>query len=123
MTDQTDQEKDQEKEQEQDQEKDQEVLDGLEGISPTLIEKFVIRLPNGLRDQIRALSSQNRRSMNAEIIMVLEDHIRQAYMEQMEEANPDSNFKPGDRNTENELTRKLEKLPAEKKEALLELLG
>src|SRR5688500_6511589 len=47
--------------------------------SPALIEKFVIRLPNGLRDQIRQLSEQNRRSMNSEIIMVLESHIRQQF--------------------------------------------
>jgi hypothetical protein len=38
-------------------------------------------------------------------------------------ANPDSNFKPGLRQTEQELTRKLENLPPEKKEALLNLLG
>ena len=40
--------------------------------TPSLVEKFVIRLPNGLREQIKALSEQNRRSMNSEIIMVLE---------------------------------------------------
>jgi hypothetical protein len=91
--------------------------------TPALVEKFVIRLPNGLRDQIRSLSEQNRRSMNSEIIMVLENHIRQKFMEQMSAANPDGNFKPGERNTELELTRRLENLPAEKKEALLELLG
>jgi hypothetical protein len=37
--------------------------------TPSLVEKFVIRLPNGLREQIKALSEQNRRSMNSEIIM------------------------------------------------------
>jgi hypothetical protein len=91
--------------------------------SPALVEKFVIRLPNGLRDQIRSLSEKNRRSMNSEIIMVLENHIRQTIMEQLADANPDSSFKPGERNTEQELTRRLENLPPEKKEALLELLG
>lgn len=91
--------------------------------TPALVEKFVIRLPNGLRDQIRSLSEQNRRSMNSEIIMVLENHIRQKFLEQMAGANPDGNFKPGERNTEQELSRRLESLPAEKKEALLELLG
>jgi hypothetical protein len=91
--------------------------------SPALVEKFVIRLPNGLRDQIRLLSEQNRRSMNSEILLVLENHIQQQFMEQMAAANPDSNFKPGLRHTEQELTRKLENLPPEKKEALLELLG
>jgi hypothetical protein len=91
--------------------------------TPALVEKFVIRLPNGLRDQIRSLSEQNRRSMNSEIIMVLENHIRQKFMDQMSAVNPDSGFKAGERNTELELSRRLENLPAEKKEALLELLG
>ena len=45
--------------------------------SPALVEKFVIRLPNGLREQIKVLSEQNRRSMNSEIIMVMEKHIQQ----------------------------------------------
>lgn len=91
--------------------------------TPALVEKFVIRLPNGLRDQIRSLSEQNRRSMNSEIIMVLENHIRQKFVDQMAAANPEGSFKAGERNTELELSRRLENLPAEKKEALLELLG
>lgn len=92
--------------------------------SPTLIEKFVIRLPNGLRDQIRQLSEQNRRSMNSEIIMVLENHIRQQFMDSMASANPEGgDFVPGQRKTEAELNRMLESLPAQKKEALLNLLG
>ena len=37
-----------------------------------MIEKFVIRLPKGLRNKIKHLSEQNRRSMDSEIIMVLE---------------------------------------------------
>jgi len=90
---------------------------------PTLVEKFVIRLPNGLRDQIRQLSEQNRRSMNSEIIMVLENHIRQQFMAQMAAANPDGEFVPGQRSTEADLNRMLESLPPGKKEALLELLG
>jgi hypothetical protein len=91
--------------------------------SPAMIEKFVIRLPNGLRDQIRQLSEQNRRSMNSEIIMVLESHIRQQFMDSMAGANPDGDFAPGQRKTEAELNKMLESLPAQKKEALLELLG
>lgn len=90
---------------------------------PAMVEKFVIRLPSGLRQRIRQLSEQNRRSMNAEIILVLEKHIRQKFVDQMAEANPDGSFTPGDRHTEEELNRMLESLPAEKKEALLELLG
>lgn len=96
--------------------------------NPALVDRFVIRLPDGLRDQIKALSEQNHRSMNAEIIMVLEKHIRQKFLQQMQEANPSAlgedtaadGSQPG---VEDELSRRLEALPPGKKEALLELLG
>jgi hypothetical protein len=35
-------------------------------------DKFVIRLPDGLRPQIAAIASRNQRSMNGEIINRLE---------------------------------------------------
>jgi hypothetical protein len=35
-------------------------------------EKFVVRLPAGLRDRIREASAANNRSMNAEIVDTLE---------------------------------------------------
>jgi len=108
-----------------------EALDDESVRNPVVVEKFVIRLPNGLRDRIRSLSEQNRRSMNSEIIMVLENHIRQTFMDQMIEANPDDGFVPGNRDhhvanlrdMQTELARRLENLSLEKKEALLELLG
>jgi hypothetical protein len=98
---------------------------------PAVVEKFVIRLPNGLRDQIRQLSEQNRRSMNSEIIMVLENHIRQKFLQQMVIADPDGDYDDQiaepqalhTGQTVDELNRMLESLPREKKEALLELLG
>jgi hypothetical protein len=105
----------------EDQHKDDSLRD--DSRSPAMIEKFVIRLPNGLRDRIRQLSEQNRRSMNSEIIMVLESHIRQQFMQHMADANPEGDFAPGQRKTEAELNKMLESLPAQKKEALLELLG
>lgn len=88
--------------------------------SPALVEKFVIRLPHGLRMKIKQLSEQNRRSMNAEIIMVLEKHIQQSLMNSLnltEEELQDMEL------TDKQLSEKLEALPLEKKEALLELLG
>ena len=93
-----------------------------ESKSPSIVEKFVIRLPNGLRSQIRELSEQNRRSMNSEIIMVLENHIRQNNHEEMASVNE---FTTGldYKATDEELNKRLDSLPAEKKEALLELLG
>lgn len=91
----------------------------LEERSPALVDRFVLRLPKGLREQIRALSEQNHRSMNAEIIMVLEQHVRQKFLHQMQEAQETPRPTP---RLEDELTRRLEALPPGKKEALLELL-
>lgn len=101
--------------------------------TPALVEKFVIRLPNGLREQIKALSEQNRRSMNSEIIMVLEKHIQQFTQEEMRDFSTEELIQEV-RNTQLDdykqapltdqvLQERLEALPAEKKEALLELLG
>jgi plasmid stability protein len=35
-------------------------------------DKFIIRMPNGLRDRIKKRADANNRSMNAEIVQVLE---------------------------------------------------
>lgn len=35
-------------------------------------DKFIVRLPNGLRERIKAKADENGRSMNAEIVQVLE---------------------------------------------------
>lgn len=39
-------------------------------------DKFVLRLPDGMRDRIKAAAEANNRSMNAEIVDVLEQHFR-----------------------------------------------
>ena len=98
--------------------------------SPALIEKFVIRLPKGLRKKIKHLSEQNRRSMNSEIIMVLEKHIQQHLLDHASEfAVSPMSLESLDENqgvhrpSISELTKRLENLPEEKKQALLELLG
>lgn len=36
-------------------------------------DKFVLRLPEGMRDRIKAAAEANNRSMNAEIVSVLEE--------------------------------------------------
>lgn len=36
------------------------------------LDKFVLRLPDGLRDRIKAAAEMNNRSMNAEIVTTLE---------------------------------------------------
>lgn len=103
--------------------------------APAVVDKFVIRLPEGLRDQIKTLSEHNRRSMNSEIIMVLEQYIQQASKADIDgvyEANDDAsslidqatvdNVLQNEPMTDQELSQKLEALPADKKEALLSLL-
>ena len=99
---------------------------------PALIEKFVIRLPKGLRNKIKNLSEQNRRSMNSEIIMVLEKHIQNNLSENQEDlvreltaqtGNDFTSTKDSSVPQDSELAKRLEDLPEEKKLALLELLG
>jgi hypothetical protein len=90
---------------------------------PSIIEKFVIRLPAGLRDQVKHLSEQNRRSMNAEIIMVLENHVRQQLVQQLLESNDTGNYHVGQRPAEAAFDLVLESLPQKKKTALIELLS
>ena len=90
-----------------------------------MIEKFVIRLPKGLRNTIKHLPEQNRRSMNSEIFMVLEklsqqnlgDMASEFAAVQIAESQWDARL------SDDELTRRLENLPEEKKQALLELSG
>lgn len=36
-------------------------------------DKFIVRLPYGMRDRIKAAAEANRRSMNAEVVAALED--------------------------------------------------
>ncbi|KQT03185.1 hypothetical protein ASG68_22805 [Rhizobium sp. Leaf453] len=36
------------------------------------LDKFVLRLPSGLRDRIKVVAEENNRSMNAEIVATLE---------------------------------------------------
>lgn len=36
-------------------------------------DKYILRLPDGMRDRIRAAAESNGRSMNAEIVQTLED--------------------------------------------------
>lgn len=127
--------------------KNQDATDSLDATdnrtTPAIIEKFVIRLPKGLRNKIKHLSEKNRRSMNSEIIMVLEQHIQQNLAEKAAMFDADLSAHLGElqfhaeaagersgngnessgRPSDSELTRRLENLPEEKKQALLELLG
>ena len=39
----------------------------------TLIDKFMLRLPDGMRGRVKAAAEANNRSMNAEIVATLEE--------------------------------------------------
>lgn len=76
--------------------------------------KFVIRLPEGLRKKILLISRRHSRSMNSEIVLVLGRY----FENQLSECAEDD----ADEALEARLRRKLQGLPAEKREALLALL-
>lgn len=38
-------------------------------------DKFMLRLPDGMRDDLKAVAAANNRSMNAEIVHALEKHL------------------------------------------------
>ena len=40
-------------------------------------DKFVVRMPEGLRHLVKSIASQNRRSMNAEILIAIERSMQQ----------------------------------------------
>ena len=44
----------------------------------TVADKYVIRLPAGMRDRIRERAAANRRSMNAEIVHYLDRSLDEA---------------------------------------------
>ncbi|NTG12337.1 Arc family DNA-binding protein [Agrobacterium rhizogenes] len=39
-------------------------------------DQFSLRLPDGMRDRIKDIAMQNHRSINSEIVTMLEKHIR-----------------------------------------------
>lgn len=43
--------------------------------SPQLADKYVLRMPDGMRDKITALAKANNRSMNAEMVLMLQQAI------------------------------------------------
>lgn len=45
------------------------------------VEKFVVRLPKGMRDRIAEVSRLSRRSMNSEIVARLEDSLGETWNE------------------------------------------
>ncbi len=38
-----------------------------------LEDRYIVRMPDGMRDQVKVLAARNRRSMKAEIILMIEN--------------------------------------------------
>jgi plasmid stability protein len=51
-------------------------------------EKFMLRLPTGLREKIRISAALNRRSMNSEIVVIIEEGLEK----EMQAASPQSDL-------------------------------
>lgn len=43
------------------------------GYPSNLQDRFMIRLPDGIRDQVRTMAEKNLRSMNAEFVILIKD--------------------------------------------------
>ena len=52
-----------------------------------LADQFVVRFPDGWREAIKATAAKNRRSMNSEILAVLEGALGLATTERVSQAN------------------------------------
>ncbi|CUH71797.1 Mnt [Thalassovita autumnalis] len=48
-------------------------------------DKFIVRLPDGLRDRIRLAAEVNHRSMNAEVVALLEENYPSPVPEKLED--------------------------------------
>lgn len=90
------------------------------------VEKFVVRLPQGMRARIADVARANHRSMNSEIITRLEDSLNGAVAVEQPSALPTA---PGLRvierasDREQQLLARFRSMTADKQAALLELLG
>lgn len=47
--------------------------------TPQPQDKFIVRLPDGMRDRIKAKAAENNRSMNAEIVYALDEYLKKRF--------------------------------------------
>lgn len=98
-----------------------------EATSKPEVEKFVVRLPGGMRGRIAVVARQSRRSMNSEIIARLEQSLADTPLIQTVQetaARPPLRAvedKPAG-GEEQRLLQAFRNLPASKREAILNLL-
>ena len=97
-------------------------------------DKFVVRLPDGMRQKIADVAKNYHRSMNSEIVSRLEQSLhteslfgavsQEGAIENTADSNEEQEKIPTDLNAvESAIIQRLRQLPAAKQKALLELLG
>jgi Arc-like DNA binding dprotein len=91
------------------------------------VEKFVVRLPKGMRAQIAEVSRLSHRSMNSEIIARLEESLGQSHIEDTNAHTPTAPLlravDSSDAAFEQEIIARVRRLSLEKRAAVLELLS
>lgn len=89
----------------------------LNGNSRTA-DKFVLRMPDGMRERIAEIAQKNHRSMNSEIVLHLEDLIDGAKLDLSDSTSITATCME-----EVHALHAFRKLPAEKRKAMLTLLA
>ena len=85
--------------------------------------KFILRLPCEYHAQLTEISRLNRRSMNSEITLLLEQHLAELLARGMQSPVEGLGLNPALPKPAHKVVEKFQALSLEKKKALLALLG
>lgn len=85
--------------------------------------KFILRLPFEYHAHLTQISRLNRRSMNSEITLLLEQHLTELLAQGMQSDVPSLGLQPALPKPADKVVEKFQALSLEKKKALLALLG
>ena len=85
--------------------------------------KFILRLPCEYHAHLTEISRLNRRSMNSEITLLLEQHLTELLARGMQSNVESLNLNPVLPQPAHKVVEKFQALSLEKKKALLALLG
>lgn len=85
--------------------------------------KFILRLPCEYHAHLSEISRKNRRSMNSEITLLLEQHLSELVARGLKSTADTFGLKPALAKPAHQVIEKFQALSLEKKKALLALLG
>ena len=85
--------------------------------------KFILRLPCEYHAHLTQISRLNRRSMNSEITLLLEQHLTELLARDMQSTVESLGLHPSLPKPAHKVVEKFQALSLEKKKALLALLG